>query len=128
MWAAFCQRALISLALASGVRLENVEADAERYLQSARRVRLGVIIEIMRMQLALIRTLRGLTPRFGYLDDSDGDESRMELHLSSNPMLTRVACWHWIRKAQARYLAGDYRAAVDATSKAQPLADITLTF
>jgi len=120
LWAAFSQRALISLALASGARLENVEADAERYLQSTRRARLGVIIDIIRTQLALVRMLRGLTTKFGYLDDSDGDESEMEQHLSSNPMLARAACWHLIRKAQARFLAGDYRAAVDASSKAQP--------
>jgi PAS domain S-box-containing protein len=120
LWAAFSQRALISLALASGARLENVEADAERYLQSSRRGRLGVIIDIIRTQLALVRTLRGLTPKFGYLDDSDGGESRIEDHLSSDPMLARAACWHWIRKAQARYLAGDYKAAVDASSKVQP--------
>jgi PAS domain S-box-containing protein len=125
LWTGVSQRALISFALASGARLENVEADAERYLQSSLRARLGVVIDINRMQLALIRTLRGLTPKFGYLEDSDYDESRMEQHLFSNPMLTRAACWHLIRKAQARYLAGDYRAAVDASLKAQPLLSST---
>jgi PAS domain S-box-containing protein len=30
-------------------------------------------------------------------------------------------CWYWIRKLQARFLAGDYAAAVDASSRAQPL-------
>src|SRR6202035_5917374 len=37
------------------------------------------------------------------------------------PMLVLAASWHWIRKMQARYLAGDYAAAADALSKAQPL-------
>ncbi len=59
-------------------------------------------------QLALIRTLRGLTPKFGCLDDGHIDELRMEHHLSGNPMLAIAACWYWIRKMQARYLAGDY--------------------
>jgi PAS domain S-box-containing protein len=125
LWAAFSQRALISFALASGARLESVQTEAERYVQSTRRARLGVVIDSNRMQLALIRTLRGLTPTFGYLDDSDYDESGMEQHLLSSPMLARAACWHWIRKAQARYLAGEYRAAVDASSKAQPLLSST---
>jgi PAS domain S-box-containing protein len=49
----------------------------------------------------------------------------MEQHLFSNPMLARAACWHLIRKAQARYLAGDYRAAVDASSRARPLLSST---
>ena len=125
LWTGVSQRALISFALASGARLENLQAEAERYLQSSRRARLGVVIDINRMQLALIRMLRGLTPKFGYLDDSDYDESRMEQHFFSNAMLARAACWHLIRKAQARYLAGDYRAAVDASSKAQRLLSST---
>ena len=125
LWTGVSQRALISFALASGTRLENVEADAQRYLQSSRRARLGVVIDINRMQLALVRTLRGSTPKFGHLDDSDYDESGMEQHLFSSPMLARAACWHSIRKAQARYLAGDYRAAVEASSRARPLLSST---
>jgi PAS domain S-box-containing protein len=49
------------------------------------------------------------------------DELRIEHHLSSNPMLAMAACWYWIRKLQARYLAGDHSAAMDASSKAQRL-------
>ena len=37
-----------------------------------------------------------------------------------------VACWYWIRKLQARYIAGDYAAAMDAASKA--VADAELSF
>src|SRR5258708_31300805 len=80
---------------------------------------------MIRAELALIRTLRGLTPKFGYLDDVHVNEFRMEHHLSGNPMLVIAACWHWNRKMQARYLAGDYAAAADASSKAQPLVGIT---
>ena len=49
------------------------------------------------------------------------DELRTEYHLSSNPALAIAACWYWIRKLQARYIAGDYVPAMDAASKAQPL-------
>jgi PAS domain S-box-containing protein len=45
----------------------------------------------------------------------------MEHHLSSNPGLAMAACWYWIWKLQARYLAGDHTAAMDASSKAQQL-------
>jgi PAS domain S-box-containing protein len=45
----------------------------------------------------------------------------MESRLSGNPALAIATCWYWIRKLQARYLAGDYAAAVDAASKAQGL-------
>jgi PAS domain S-box-containing protein len=95
--------------------------EAERYLQATRQLRFSLIINTMTTKLALIRTLRGLTPQFGYLGDVHVDELRMEHHLSGNPMLVIAASFHWIRKMQARYLAGDYAAAADALSKAQPL-------
>src|SRR5207244_560487 len=48
-------------------------------------------------------------------------ELRVERRFSSNPDLARAECWYWIRKAQARFFAGDYAAAVDASLKAQRL-------
>jgi len=39
---------------------------------------MGRHIEYATTQLALIRTLRGLTPRFGFFDDEAGDESGFE--------------------------------------------------
>jgi len=124
LFAAYCQIHLISLGLASGARLDELEVEAEACLQSTRRLHFGLVIDIITTQLAFIRTLRGLTPKFGCLDDGHVDELRMEHHLSGNPMLAIAACWHWIRKMHARYLAGDYAAAVDASSKAQPLLGI----
>jgi len=121
LFVAHCQTHLISLGLASGARLDELEVEAERYLQAIRQLRFSLIIATMTTKLALIRTLRGLTPQFGYLDDVHVDELRMEHHLSGNPMLVIAASWYWIRKIQARYLAGEYAAAADALSKAQPL-------
>ena len=46
------------------------------------------------------------------------DERRFERHLASNPDLVFARCWYWIRKLQARYLAGDYRPAIEAHRKA----------
>jgi PAS domain S-box-containing protein len=129
LYVVYCQAQLISLGLASGAPLDDLEAEAERYLQSTRPV-LRIVWESgpppvvlwgCILELALIRTLRGLTPKFGCLDDGHIDELRMEHHISGNPMLAIAACWYWIRKMQARYLAGDYREAVDALSKGQPL-------
>jgi hypothetical protein len=91
--------------------------EADRYLQSACQLRFSLVIDTITTQLALIRTLRGVTPEFGYLDDVH--------QLSGNPMPAIATCWHWIRTMQARYLAGDYAAAVAASSKAQPLLGIS---
>ena len=38
-----------------------------------------------------------------------------------NPDLALPECWYWIRKLQARFFAGDYASAVDASSRAQRL-------
>jgi PAS domain S-box-containing protein len=63
--------------------------------------------------------LRGLTPTFGSLDHGQFNELQIERPLSSsNPVLAIAASWYWIRKLQARYIAGDYTTAMDAASKA----------
>ncbi|MDT5096244.1 MAG: hypothetical protein QOH60_5607, partial [Mycobacterium sp.] len=46
---------------------------------------------------------------------------------SSNPDLARAECWYWIRRAQARYFAGDFAAAVDASARARRLRWSTLS-
>jgi PAS domain S-box-containing protein len=121
LFVAYCQTHAISLGLASGARLDELQVEAERYLQSTRQLRFSLVIDIITTQLALIRTLRGLTSKFGCLDDVHTGEVRIEQHLSGNPTLAIAACWHWIRKIEARYLAEDYAAAADASSKARSL-------
>jgi PAS domain S-box-containing protein len=45
----------------------------------------------------------------------------MERRFSSNPDLALPEGWYWIRKLQARFFAGDYAAALEASSRAQRL-------
>src|SRR5712671_963914 len=120
-FAAYSRGWLISNLLVSGDPLEEVQREAENGLAFLRKARFGLAIDVITTQLALIRTLRGLTWKFGRLDDEQLDELRMEHHLSSNPVLAIAACWYWVRKLQARYLARDAAAALDAASKAQRL-------
>jgi PAS domain S-box-containing protein len=120
-FAAVSRSYLISNLLASGDPLAEVQREAENSLAFQRKARWGVAIDITATQLSLIRTLRGLTPKFGCLDDGQMDELRMEQHLSSSPVYRNPACRYWIRKLQARYLAGDCAAALDASSRAQHL-------
>ena len=47
--------------------------------------------------------------------------SRFEQHLEAEPSLSIAACLYWIRKLQARVLAGDHAAAVAAAAKAERL-------
>ena len=61
------------------------------------------------MQLGLVRTLRGLTPTFGSLDDEQFDELRMERRFASQPDLAYAESWYCIRKLQARFLPATMR-------------------
>ena len=115
-----CNR-LITVFLLAGEPLPEVQAEAERGLSFVETARFGLIADIVIAQLALTRMLRGLTLKFGCFDDGQFNELRIEYHLSSSSALAVAAFCYWVRKLQARYLAGDYGVAVDAASKAQPL-------
>jgi len=112
---------LITNLLAAGDPLDHAQREAENGLAFAQRARFGPVIDRMSAQLGLIQTLRGLTLTFGSFDDGQFDELRIEHRFISNPDLAHAECWYWIRKLQARFFAGDYAAAVKASSRAQPL-------
>jgi PAS domain S-box-containing protein len=62
-----------------------------------------------------------LTPIFGCFDDEQFNEARIERRFSENPDLAFVEFWYWVRKLQARFFAGDYASAIEASSRAQCL-------
>jgi PAS domain S-box-containing protein len=107
--------------LAAGDPLAETQGEAEQGLEFAHKARFGLVIAIITAQLQLIRTLRGLTPVFGCFDEEHFDERRFEQDLAGKADLALAECWYWIRKLQARVLAGDYRSAIEASSKARPL-------
>ena len=45
----------------------------------------------------------------------------MENHFATQPHIEAIECWYWIRKLQARFLAGEYAAALEASHRAQGL-------
>src|SRR5262249_23546318 len=47
------------------------------------------------------------------------EEIPFERHVAGNPSLDIQECFYWIRKMQARYLAGEYQGALDALKNAQ---------
>jgi PAS domain S-box-containing protein len=107
--------------LAAGDSLVEVQREAENGLEFAQKARFGLVIDIITSQLKLIRTLRGLTPKFGFFDDGLFDELRFERHLATYPALALPECWYWIRKLQARVFAEDYPSAIEASLNAERL-------
>jgi PAS domain S-box-containing protein len=120
-FAAYSNNSLITILLAAGEPLGDVQREAERGLAFARDMGFGQAVDIMATQLGLIRTLRGLTARFSSFDDGQFDEGRFERHLETDPRLAIATCWYWIRKLQSRVFAGDATGAVEAASKAERL-------
>jgi PAS domain S-box-containing protein len=119
--AAYCSDALNTNLLAAGDPLAEVQQEAENGLEFAQKVRFGIVTNVIIAQLGLIRTLRGLTSKFGSFDNGHLDELRFEHRLANEPILALPECWYWIRKLQARFFAGDYESAVEASIKARRL-------
>ncbi|MDA9491962.1 AAA family ATPase [Bradyrhizobium sp. CCBAU 11361] len=113
--------ALITHLLAGGEPLAEIQNEAEAALEFAQKTQFWLVADVIRAQLGLIRTLRGLTPEFGCFSDAELDESRFEEHLAGDPRLAYAAWRYWIRKLQARYYAADYASAVEAAAQAERL-------
>jgi signal transduction histidine kinase/GAF domain-containing protein len=107
--------------IAAGDPLGDVQREAENGLDFARNARFGLVIDIIKTQIGLVRTLRGLTPIFGSFDDAGFNEVQFERHLASDPRLALPECWYWIRKLQARFFAAEYSSATEASLNAQRL-------
>jgi Nif-specific regulatory protein len=112
---------LITSFLFVGDPLAEAQEEAEKGFEFAKRARFGVAADIVRSDIQLIQTLRGLTNNFGSFNSEAFDEAAFEGHLASNPALAQVGFGYWSLKAEARFFARDYVSAVDASSKAQQL-------
>ncbi len=119
--AAFCCYQLNTNLLAAGDPLSEVQREAENGLAFVRKIRFDFAVDVIATQLALIRTLRGLTSVFGSFDHAEFDERRIERRFAENRDWAFAECWYWIRKLQARFFAGDYAIALDSASRAERL-------
>ncbi|WP_414718643.1 trifunctional serine/threonine-protein kinase/ATP-binding protein/sensor histidine kinase [Trinickia sp.] len=120
-FAAYSCSHLVTNLLAAGDPLSEVQIEAEHGLEFVQKAQYGTMIGTLVAQLGLIRTLRGLTSKFGFFNDERFDESRFEHHSQNDPRVGFAGCWYWIRKLQARVYANDCESALEAASRAQQL-------
>ncbi|MDC3962072.1 AAA family ATPase [Polyangium jinanense] len=120
-YAAYARNQSLTLLLAAGEPLGEVQREADDALEFVRKAKFGHVVDSITGQLVLIRVLRGKTRDFASFNDAEFDEGRFERHLESDPRLSIATCWYWIRKLQARFSAGAFAAAVEAASKAERL-------
>jgi PAS domain S-box-containing protein len=121
-FAAYNCASIVANLLASGEQLSALQHEAELALQTARKIGYGMAVDFVGSQLAYIRALRGFTANLNSLDSPDFDESAAEERLEHEIELSAAKFRFWLRKLQACFLAGDYRAAVAAANKVQQLA------
>jgi PAS domain S-box-containing protein len=120
-FAAISSRHISSNMLTAGDPLEEAQRQIEISLAFATERQFWLVVFTIIPQLGFARTLRGLTPTFGTFDDEQIDEQKLELQLASNELFAVAECFHWIRKLQARFLAGEHTAALEAASRAERL-------
>ncbi len=121
IYAAYAYNNKVANLLMAGDRLVDVEDETRKGLHYVQDARFGLVIDIITPQLGLIRSLRGVTRKFGSFDDDWFNGREFEKHLSGQKDLAVAECFYWIRALQARYLAGDFAAAIEAAEKAESL-------
>ena len=118
-YAAYSRICLNTLLIGTGDPLAEVQREVESGLGFAQKAKIGFANDMANLQLCLIRTLRGLTTKFGSFDHAEFDEIGFERRLESYPPTAH--CSYWVRKLQAHFFAGDFASAIEASLKARPL-------
>jgi predicted ATPase/signal transduction histidine kinase/ActR/RegA family two-component response regulator len=114
-----CNHLLTDLLL-RGDHLDEVWPETERGLDFARKAKFRDVVDVIVSQQRFIRNMRGQTANFSTFTDAMFDEGAFEAQLTEDRMATMV-CWYWILKLQARFMSGDYEAALAAARKAKEL-------
>jgi PAS domain S-box-containing protein len=114
-----CNHTITDL-LVQGDHLDAIWQESERNLEFASKARFRDVVDIIVSQQRFIDNMRGKTANFSTFSSAAFDEKAFESQLTADRMTTMV-CWYWILKVQARFMSGDYDAAVDAAAKAKAL-------
>lgn len=103
--------------LGAGAPLEEAERQADMAIAHARRYEFGLIADRIGILRALIRGLRTPGRNTGSLSDEELDEASYERALGDGA----DRYYYWVRRAQARYYAGDFVEARAAARRARQL-------
>ena len=112
---------LVTVALGTGVALDEAELEIERGRELASKARFGLVADFYTGQLRLVRSLRGKEPAFVPAPGSGETEKEFEVRIQNEPLRAIAACWYWIRKLQAHYFAGELDAAEQSAARASTL-------
>jgi PAS domain S-box-containing protein len=114
-----CNRLVTDLLL-QGVPLDEVWCESQKGLEFARKVNFPEQADVILSQQRFIRHMQGRNASFSSFSDADFDEEKFEAGLTEDRTTTMV-CFYWILKLQARFMSGDYDAAIRAARNAKSL-------
>src|SRR5258708_30094385 len=100
--------------------LDAVQRESEVALDFVRKAKFRDYTDAIVSQQRFIATMQGRTATFSTFSDAKFDEAAFEAQLTADRM-SSVVCAYWIIKLQARFLAGEYVAALAAAQQAKPL-------
>jgi PAS domain S-box-containing protein len=106
--------------LVRGDHLDEVWQETEAAFAFARKLNFRDAADIIVSQQRFIQNMRGRTAHFSSFSDAQFDEATFEAQLTPDRMATMV-CWYWVLKLHARFMSGDYEAAVTAAANARAL-------
>ena len=110
----------IETLLVRGDHLDEVWHETEAALAFALKLNFRDAADIIVSQQRFIQNMRGRTAHFSTFSDGQFDEAIFEAQLTGERMATMV-CWYWVLKLQARFMSGDYEAAITAADSAKRL-------
>jgi predicted ATPase/signal transduction histidine kinase len=114
-----CNRLVTDLLL-QGVPLDEVWCETQKGLEFVRRVNFPEQADVILSQQRFVRNMQGRTASFSSFSDAEFDEEKFESGLTQDRTTTMV-CFYWILKLQARFMSGDYDAAIRAAQNAKAL-------
>ncbi|MDF3887370.1 trifunctional serine/threonine-protein kinase/ATP-binding protein/sensor histidine kinase [Cupriavidus basilensis] len=120
-FAAYSRNQLVTHLLACGEALADVEAKIDTGLAFARTLGLGRVVDILGAQARYVAVLRGRVPGWTVLEAGVPGPQKIEARLQTDPRLAVAACCYWIRKLQACFAVDDFRGALEAAGKAEPM-------
>ena len=106
--------------LVQNVPLDTVWQELEKNLNFARKARFDDMVDALLSQQRFIAAMKYSTADFSTFSDAPFDEATFEARLITDHTPTMV-CFYWILKLRARFLSGDFAAALAAAGNAKPL-------
>ncbi|HEX2543678.1 MAG TPA: AAA family ATPase [Ramlibacter sp.] len=116
-YATICAKGMSTNRFAAGDPLALIQREAEEGVAFGRSVKFESFTDLLRANVALARMLRGLSPRFGSLNDADFDEDDIERRYAGRSGM--VQFMYWTTKLKARYFAGDHDGVLRAEARLQ---------